>query len=379
MKPIYLDYAAATPISDEVLGVMKPYFSEVFYNPSALYSGGRDAKTALDDARGSVARTIGSRPSEITFTAGGTESANLAIKGVMEQFPETELIVSAIEHKAVLEPAKKYNAKLAPVDSSGKVILDELSKLISNETVLVSIIYANNEVGTVQPISKIVDIIQEVRRERKSKGIKLPIYLHTDAAQAPQFMDVNVARLGVDLMTLNGGKLYGPKQSGILYHRTGVILSPQILGGGQEYDLRSGTENVASCVGFAKALEMAVARRVETVKQINELSKYFIKELENRFTCEINGHRKNRLPNNIHLIFAGRDNERMLFYLDQQGIFASVGSACSASSEEASHVLTAMGLSEADARSSLRFSLGRETTKAELDFVLKVIADAIKA
>ena len=378
-NPIYLDYASATPIDSKVLAVMQPFFTDNFYNPSALYSGARLAKGALEDARASVARTLGSKPSEVTFTAGGTESANLAINGVMQQYPEAELIVSSVEHDAVLNPAKKYGAKLAPVDMKGRLVLAELEKLINDKTVLISVMYANNEVGTVQPVSDIVKMVSVIRKDRKSRGCSVPIFVHTDACQAPQFLDVNVARLGVDMMTLNGGKLYGPKQSGVLIHKTNVVLSPQILGGGQEYGLRSGTENVASCVGFAKALEISIAKRVETSKQLSQLSSYFIDQLESKFNCLVNGHRKNRLPNNVHVTFEGCDNERMLFYLDQQGIYASAGSACSASSDEASHVLGAMGITDKFARASLRFTLGRETTMEDIDTTLAVLKKAIKA
>lgn len=379
MKPVYLDYSAGTPLDPRVLTVMTPFFSDNFYNPSALYKGARDAKSALESARASVSRTIGARPSEIIFTAGGTESANLAVKGVMEKYPDGELIISAVEHDAVLKPAGKYNHKLAPVSDKGLVDLKALEKLITDKTVLVSVMYANNEVGTVQPIREISQIISDIRKDRKSRQINTPLYLHTDACQAPQYLEINVARLGVDLMTLNGGKIYGPKQSGILYVRAGVLISPQILGGGQENGLRSGTENISGSVGFAKALELIIRNKQDSSRNTAELAKYFAGELESRFGAVINGHQKLRLPNNVHATFKGSDNERMLFSLDEQGIYASVGSACSASSEEPSHVLKALGISEADARSSLRFSLGRETTREEIDRTLSAVEIAINA
>jgi len=379
MKPVYLDYSAGTPLDRRVLAVMTPFFNENFYNPSALYKGARDVKSALDTARADVSRTIGARPSEIIFTAGGTESANLAVKGIMDKFPDCELVISAIEHDAVLKPASKYKHKTAPVSEKGLIDLQKLEKLISDKTVLISVIYANNEVGTVQPVREISQIISSLRKDRKKRGVATPLYLHTDACQAVQYLDINISRLGVDLMTLNGGKIYGPKQSGILYLRAGVLIEPQILGGGQENGFRSGTENVSACLGFAKALELIMRNKQESAQKTSELAKYFMLELESRFSAVINGHQKLRLPNNVHATFKSADNERMLFSLDAQGIYASVGSACSASSEEPSHVLKAMGISEQDARSSLRFSLGRETTKAEIDRTLEALETAIKA
>lgn len=379
MNHIYLDYAAASPIHPDVLKVMLPFFSEKFYNPSAIYSEARNVKEAMNSARAQIGQVIGARPSEIIFTSGGTESANLAITGVAESFPGSEIIVSSIEHEAVLKPAKKYNTKLIPVDEKGLVKLDSLRELISDKTVLISVMYANNEVGTVQPIKDISEIVKLVRVARLKKGIKTPLYLHTDAAQAPQYLDLNVARLGVDLMTLNGGKIYGPKQSGILFVKAGVKLRPIILGGGQEFGYRSGTENTASCIGFAKALDLATQNRTDTSKKVSELAKYFMRELENNFEVTINGHKKIRIPNNVHVTFKGADNERVLFYLDQNGIFASAGSACSASSDEPSHVLKAMGISDKDARSSIRFSLSKDTTKDEIDLVLKKLVSALKA
>jgi cysteine desulfurase len=379
MKPVYLDYSAGTPLDPRVLTAMTPFFSENFYNPSALYLGARQAKTALETARASVSSIIGARPSEIIFTAGGTESANLAVKGVMEKYPDSELIISAVEHDAVLKPAGMYDYKLAPVSDKGLVDLKVLEKLITDKTVLVSVMYANNEVGTVQPIREISQIVSDARKDRKVRHIDTPLYLHTDACQAPQYLEINIARLGVDLMTLNGGKIYGPKQSGILYARAGVLLKPQILGGGQENGYRSGTENISGSVGFAKALELIMRNKQDSSRKTAELAKYFASDLEVRFGAIINGHQKLRLPNNVHVTFKGADNERMLFSLDVQGIYASVGSACSASSDEPSHVLKAMGISDEYARSSLRFSLGRETTRDEIDRTLSAIEVAIKA
>ncbi len=379
MKRIYLDYAAATPVDKRVVSAMQPFFSDVFYNPSALYEGARAAKSALEDARSQTAQLLGARPSEIIFTAGGTESINLAVQGVLRAYPKAEVIVSAIEHEAVLNATEGLNVRKAPVDEKGIIDLKKLEKLIGADTVLVSVMLANNEVGSIQPIKQVSELVEAERVRRKSKGIKLPIYLHTDACQAPLFLDVNVARVGVDLMTLNGGKIHGAKQSGILYIKAGTIIKPMILGGGQEWGYRSGTENVAFAVGFAEALKYAERNRAERSKKMTELRDYFLSELVSHYSAKINGHTQHRLANNIHISFEGVDNERVLFALDDMGIDAAAGSACSASKDTSSHVLLAMGRTDVQARSSLRFTLGVSTTKQEIDIVLSKLSKALKA
>ncbi len=379
-QPVYLDFAAASPMSDKVLESMKPFSQELFYNPSALYAGARDAHAVLEDARKSVAQTIGARPSEITFTSGGSESANLAIHGVMQSYPDGEIVISAVEHDAVRRPAALYACHVAQVDAHGRVKMPQLEKLITDSTVLISVMYANNEVGTVQPIAELVACVARFRAQRRQQKNRRPLYLHVDACQAPQYLDVNVARLGVDLMTLNGGKMYGPKQSGVLYHRIGIELVPQIRGGGQEYGLRSGTENVAACVGFATALTQAVKCRAESMKQVSEMAQYFRSQLAANFENVVfNGHPKLRAPHIVHVTFPGSDNERMLFSLDDQGVYTAAGSACSASSVEPSHVLAAMGFDEALIRASLRFSLGVSTTRQDIDAAITALKIAISA
>ncbi len=374
MKQVYLDFAAATPMRDEVVDAMGPFFKESFYNPSSLYQRSKQVKDDLEKARTRVAQTIGCRPSEVIFTAGGTESDNLAINGVMEKHPGKNLIVSAVEHEAVRQPAEIYKCKISPVDKTGEVKLDKLEQLIDKDTVLISCIYANNEVGTVQPVKEISNIIKKVRNSRRISGMKTPLYLHIDAAQAPLYLDINVARLGVDLMSLNGGKIYGPKQSGILYAKATIELNPQITGGGQERGMRSGTENVANIAGFAKALELAADKRKVVNKNTKFLSDYFKNELKTSFQAIVNGSSKKNIPNIIHATFEGQDNERLLFSLDELGVMAATGSACSASKERFSHVLRAMGVSEKSGRSSLRFSLGCETTKEDIDYALSALA-----
>lgn len=375
---IYLDYAAATPMDPAVLAAMQPYFTERFFNPSATYWPAVQVRKDLDAARVRVAHWIGARPNEITFTAGGTEANNLAIHGVMRQYPEANLVVSAIEHESVLKTAHSYNCQETPVNKDGVVQLDALKELINDQTVLVSIMYANNEVGTVQPIRQVALLCDEIRRERRKAGNQLPLYVHTDAAQAAAYLDLHAARLGVDLMTLNGGKIYGPKQTGVLFVSSQVRLQPQILGGGQERGVRSGTENVAGSVGFAKALDLVQERRHEEAKRLQGLQQLFMSQLEEQLPgAIINGSRKLRLPNNIHITLPGIDNERILIQLDEAGILCAAGSACSASNEEPSHVLRAMGLSDEEARASLRFSMGRQTDEAAIAKTLKTLRDLV--
>lgn len=373
---IYLDYAAATPLDPVVLKAMKPYFTDNFYNPSAAYLAAKSVASEVKKARESVAFWLGAKPPEIVFTAGGTEANNLAITGIMDQYPDGNVVVSAIEHESILEPAKKYNYKEVKVTKNGIVDVDYLETIIDDKTVLVSVMHANNEIGTIQPIKEIATFLQNIRKTRTNRGDNRPIYLHTDACQAGNYLDLHASRLGVDMMTLNGGKIYGPKQSGALYVRTGVVLSPQILGGGQERGLRSGTENVAGIVGFAKALEIAQKKRPTEAKRLTELRDDFINQLIKSFPdATINGSTKKRLPNNISVTFPGVDNERLMMQLDEAEIMCAVGSACSASNDEPSHVLKAIGLSATQAQSTLRFSLGRTTTKKDVDIVIQSLKE----
>lgn len=367
-QTIYLDYAAATPVDAEVLAAMQPYFSENFYNPSATYSSGREVKAAVDNAKASIAHWLGSRPSEIIVTAGGTEANNLAIQGIMRRYPEANLVVSAVEHESILEPAKLYDHKELTVTAEGRIDVAALKATIDEQTVLVSIMYANNEVGTIQPIREASRVVDGIRRQRQEEGNHLPIYLHTDACQAANYLDMHVARLGVDMLTLNGGKMYGPKQSGVLYVRGGVELAPLILGGGQERGLRSGTENVAALVGLATALDRAQTDRHDQAERVKTLQQRFMAAIEETFPeAIINGSRKQRLPNNIHVTFPGVDNERLLIQLDEAGILAAAGSACSASDEEPSHVLRALGLSDLLAQASIRFTLGKSSSEHDIE------------
>jgi cysteine desulfurase len=380
MKMIYLDHAAATPVGGEVLAAMQPYFSDVFYNPSATYLPARQAREDLEAARARVAHWLGVRPTEVIFTAGGTEGNNLAIAGVMARLPNCSVTVSGIEHESVLAPAQQFNCSVALTTEQGRVDVDSLRQNITDATVLVSVMYANNEVGTIQPLRQIGDMLKTIRAQRRAEGSTTPLYLHTDACQAANYLDLHVSRLGVDMMTLNGGKIYGPKQSGVLYIASHVQLQPLILGGGQERGLRSGTENVAGCVGFAAALDQAQHMRHNEVKRLNEVKNSAIHLLSAKIPGAIvNGSLEHRLPNNLHVTLPGFDNERVLVQLEQHGILAAAGSACSASNDEPSHVLRAMGLGNEAAQSSLRFTFGRATTLADVEKLVQVLTDITKS
>jgi len=375
----YFDNAAATPMLPKVLAAMQPFFSEKFYNPSAIYLAAQDVKASLDNARWLVAQNIGAKPTEIIFTAGGTEANNLAISGVMALNPGAELIVSAIEHDSVLLPAKNYKAKIANVDEKGIVDVNVLAKLVNNKTVLISVMMANNEIGVLQPIKDIVELVAKVRKERQKSGNKVPLYVHTDACQAVNYCDINISRLGVDLMTFNGGKIYGPKQSGVLFKKIGVNLQPLIYGGGQEYSLRSGTENVAQCIGFATAFEQAKSNAKSEVKRLGKIRDEAINELLKLPKIMLNGPKgSKRLANNINITVNGIDNERLLMQLDEQGFIVATGSACSASNDEPSHVLKAIGLSDKEAQSTIRITLGRSTTKDSCTLLCKTILQLVK-
>jgi cysteine desulfurase len=296
----------------------------------------------------------------------------------MRRFPKGNIVVSAIEHESVLEPAAGHDVRYVPVMPDGLADLKKLESLIDENTVLVSIMYANNEIGTIQPVNRIANLVSKLQKRRNNRE-DLPLYFHTDACQAANYLDLHVSRLGVDLMTLNGGKIYGPKQSGALYVRAGVGLSPQILGGGQERGIRSGTENVPAIIGFSQALEMVQAGRHDESLRLQKLQQLFFNQLQLKLPQAIySGSMKHRLPNNVHITVPGQDNERLIMALDEAGIMAAAGSACSASNDEPSHVLKAIGLSDKDAQSSLRFTMGRSTTEQDItktvDTLVRLVA-----
>lgn len=372
-KTVYLDHASATPLDKRVLANMQPFFSEKFYNPSAIYSAGKEVKQDILKAKQLIAKHLGVQHSELVMTSGGTEANNLAVSGVMDSYPDKKVLISAIEHESIIRPVEKYNHGFIPVNNLGFIDLENFNK-IDDDVVLISVMLANNEIGTVQPIRELSLKIKEVLSDRRARRIETPLYLHTDACQAPSYLDVHAHRLGVDMMTLNGGKIYGPKQSGLLYVSSKVRLKPQILGGGQQRGLRSGTENIPGIIGFATALDMAANSRHKEVVRLADLQKYFIENLEkisNKIT--ITGSLKKRLPNNIHIVVNGADNERLLFQLDDAGVQAAAGSACSASSDEPSHVLKAIGLHDEQSRSSLRFTLGRSTKREDIEYTIETL------
>jgi cysteine desulfurase len=374
-KVIYLDYAAATPLSPLVLKAMEPYFMERFYNPSAGYLAAQAVQKDLETARSAIALVLGVKSAEIIFTAGGTEANNLAIRGVMEQFPASNVVISSIEHESVIGPSQLYRNRLAAVGTDGIVDIQKLLASIDDQTVLVSVMYCNNEVGSIQPIHKISLALEHLKKDRLLKGNKLPLYFHSDAAQAGNYLDMHISRLGVDILTINGGKIYGPKQSGALFVKTGISLKPQILGGGQERRVRSGTENVSADIGLAVALSLAQEKRLVESQRLGQLQTMFIEFLKEKIpSVVINGSLKHRLVNNIHITLPHQDNERVLMQLDEADILAAAGSACSASSQEPSHVLRAMGIKKSDARSSIRFTMGRDTDQTSLQRVVEILS-----
>jgi cysteine desulfurase len=373
-RVIYLDYAAATPMDKQVREAMEPYFTSKFHNPSATYLAARVIRQDLNGARTSIANWLGARPAEIYFTAGATEANNLAIAGIMSQFPGGEVLVSSIEHDSVLAPAKQFKCNKIASTPRGIIDLVDMQKKINKDTALVSVMFVNNELGTIQPIREIAKIVAEERRKRLKAGNKTPIYLHTDAAQAANYLDLHTARLGADLMSINGGKIYGPKQTGVLFVRAGVVLAPLIVGGGQERNMRSGTENVAGVIGLSKALDITQNIKEIESKKLKQLRELFASELIKSIpSIQINGSSKHQAPHILHVTFPGVDNERLMMELDEKDVQTAVGSACSAASAEPSHVLQAIGMSDELARSSLRFSLGRQTTKKDVLKTVKLL------
>lgn len=377
-EQIYLDYAAATPLDARVLAAMQPFFVDQFYNPSSSYLAAKAVRVRLEDARARVAHWLGAKPAEVIFTAGATESINLAIHGVLAATPG-KIVTIGTEHDAVLAATTAHDHAIVPVLADGTVNIDALKNAITDDTVLVSVGLANNEIGTIQPLREVAAVVQQIRRLRQLKNNSAPLYLHTDASQAACFLDIHASRLGADLITLNGGKMYGPKQSGVLFVKTGVAIAAQIVGGGQESGLRSGTENVAACVGLATALDIAQAERKEAIAKTASLRDELQRELTAALpTTVVNGNQKRRLPNNLHVSWPGIDGERLLMLLDERGLLASTGSACAANKQTASHVLLACGLADAAIGGSLRLTLGRPTTARQVKAAAKLIITAVR-
>ena len=375
---VYLDYAAATPLSKKALQAMMPYLTTDFYNPSALYWEATKLNREKEQFRAKVASVLGAKPVEVIFLSGGSEANNLAIKGLIDAHPGSSIITSAIEHKSVLVPAGQYQHKILQVDAKGRINLSNLLNLIDDNTMLISIILASNEVGVIQPLAKVREIISRVREERLKQGNQLPLYLHTDASQAGNYLSLAVTRLGVDLMTVNGGKIYGPKQSGILYVKSGIKLNAQITGGGQELGSRAGTESLANTAGFSVALDEAQQKRANQFKKAKKLQLSLINQLNQNPKITFNGDYKTRLPNNVNITISGVDGERLVMELDNLGFMVATGSACTASDDEPSYVLQAMGISKQDAASSLRITIGRQTTEDEISDFARTLLNLIE-
>ncbi len=374
MKRMYLDYAATTPTHPEVVKAMLPYFTDAFGNPSSIYSYGQEAKGAIEEARIKVANLIGARDEEIVFTSGGTEADNFALKGVAfgNENRGNHIITSSIEHHAVIETCKflerrGFSVTYLPVDEYGLVAPGDVKKAITDKTILISVMHASNEMGTMEPIGEIGKIARE-------EGI----YFHTDAVQAVGHIPVDVNELGVNLLSMSAHKLYGPKGVGALYIRKGTKLIPFMHGGEQERRRRASTENVPGIVGFGRAVELAQQEMGEEAERLTHLRNQLIKGLLERIDhTRLNGHPIMRLPNNVNVSVDFVEGESMLLNLDLEGICASTGSACSSSSLEPSHVLLAMGLSHEQAHGSLRFSLGKWNTEEEIGRVLEVLPQIV--
>ncbi len=376
---VYLDYAAATPMDPEVVDAMAPYLMERFFNPSAPYAAARGVRSDVEEARAAVAHAIGAKPGNVVFTAGATEANNLAFAAAG---PGAHVVVDAAEHESVLACAEAFDRTVVPVGADGRVAAADVAAALTPRTRLVSVELANGEVGAVQPVREIARAVAAERARRLAAGDLAPIWLHTDASQAAGALSVNVGTLGCDLLTLSAAKIYGPKQMGLLWASDDVALRPLVLGGGQEGGVRSGTENVAGIVGFAKALELAGARRAAEARRLAGLRDRLQRELADEFPwAVVSGPRasKLRLPGLLHVSFPGLEARRLVIALEREGVCAGTGSACAASKMRSSHVLAAMGVPAEVASGSLRLTLGRPTTEADVDDAAAAIARAVRA
>ena len=439
MKKIYLDNAATTPVASEVLGAMKPYFCDDFGNPSSIHSYGQVARSAVDESRQKIAKFLNCEPGEIIFTSGGSESDNLAIRGIIDNFKseirisksETNLnvqnskqhklatsnyklrtnllphvITSAFEHHAVLDTVKeleregKIEATYIKPDKDGLIAPADIERAIKENTVLISIMYVNNEIGTIQPIREIGKLIQRINLQRSKKQetitkqihnskFEIPdygkksfqIFFHTDAVQAPEYCDMDMKYLHVDLLTMSVHKIYGPKGIGLMFIKKGTPLKHQIIGGGQEYRLRAGTENVVGIVGFAEAVTLIKNLKLKTKNynlKLKNLRDKLIDGLLKIPGSRLNGSREHRTPNNVNISFDNAEGESILINLDMAGVAASSGSACTSGSLEPSHVLTAIGVPAEKSHGSIRFTLGRSTSEEDIDYVIKIMPGIIE-
>jgi len=376
----YFDHAGTTPTASNVVEAMLPYFSHLYGNPSSVHTVGQEARHALDNARESVSSVLNCRTREIVFTSGGTESDNAAIHGAATALRETgtHVVTSSVEHHAVLHACQfleniGFDVTYLPVDGDGVVSTESVYNSINEDTTLVTLMYANNEIGAINPISEIAKAVK-----LKSQELHRTIVMHTDAVQAAGFLSLDVRELGVDMLTLSGHKFYGPKGSGVLFLKRGTPFLPLIVGGGQERERRSGTENIAAIVGLATALKSADESRYLNSEHCMNLRDEIIRRvIEDIPAVRLNGGRNNRLPNNINFAFEGVEGESILLGLDLAGIAASSGSACSSGSLEPSHVLLALGQTAELARSSLRITLGKDNTHEEIDYLISTLTDLV--
>jgi len=370
---LYLDHAASTPMDERVLTAMQPYFSDKFFNPSSPYAPAVAVRREYEDAKHRLAMCIGAKGDELIITAGATESINLMFASVAGH-----VVTANIEHHAVLEAAKRHEYTLVESTEKGIVLADTIRAAIRPDTQLVSVALANNELGTIQPLRDIAEVVKHERTRRLESGDMTPIYLHTDASQGVGQLDVNVARLGVDAMTINAGKIYGPKQVALLWTASYVRLEPQVVGGGQERGLRSGTENVAGTIGFATALELAMDHRKFESERLTKLRDSLQAKLLTAFpTAVVSGSQKKRLPGHLHISFPSVDAERLIFALESKGVLVATGSACAANKGTRSHVLTAIGLAPEVADGSLRITLGRLTDDVVIERAGELLVAAI--
>lgn len=375
MKNVYMDYSATTPVKKEVLDAMLPYFSEHFGNPSSLYSIAQESKEALEKARGQVASLIGAKANEVFFTAGGSEADNWALEGVADALKDkgNHIITTEIEHHAILHTAEyleKHGIDVTylDVDAEGRVNPEDVKNAITDKTVLISIMMVNNEVGTIEPIKEIAEIAH-------NHGI----LFHTDAVQALGNVPIDVDNMSIDLMSMSGHKIYGPKGVGALYIRKGTKISNFIHGGAQEMKKRAGTENLAGIVGFGKAAELAKENLESHINRVSELRDYFISEVTSKIPDTIvNGSMEHRHPGNANISFEYIEGESMLILLDMNGISVSTGSACSSKSLTPSHVLSAMGIPVERIHGTLRFTIGDPTTKEDIDYVIEKLVEIVQ-
>ncbi len=373
MNRIYLDHAATTPIRPEVIEAMQPFLNQYFGNPSSLHHFGKEALQAINEAREKVAHILGARPDEVVFVSGGTESDNLAIFGVAHANRDRgkHIITTQIEHYAVLEPCRflereGWKVTYLPVDRSGMVDPADIREAITDDTILISVMHANNEIGTIQPLKEIGTIAKERN-----------IYFHTDAVQTFSHIPIDVNELHIDLLSFSGHKFYGPKGVGGLYVRKGTAISPYLHGGYQEFKLRAGTENVSGIVGVGKAVQLAMLEMDAQTAYIASMRDKLVKSLSEIEGIRLNGHQLHRLPNNINITVDLVDGEAMVIHLDFKGIAVSTGSSCTGATKGPSHVLTAIGLSYEDARSTLRITLGKNNRESEIDYFLEVFKDVL--